>query len=895
MQNGLLTIRRTRLVEVTYMLRVTVNGSIYADVPINLINFLSIDPPPMPRDALRSPASHSAAVNTSVDFPQARPQPARMASENSLNSAVNPARASSTTLHIDALLQAGRARAEAETDAQRQGTEDAQTRNARPLSIGSEYTLPHAKSLADLLASDPPPLPEMGAGQRRPPPQTLTSFMSERSDHTHDPSMYDHDEETAEGGEARDKSMTEARRKLGRQKSLVLAISQAEKRAQEAMDELEMLDESAEGYHALSPGKDSVQLGAFVPDGTPFEHEVYEIGEMPPVPDLPHEAEHRLRIRNPTPEPEIAAGNHSLDPGDETVLLDLVRDQLPPIRSSSPLDLGMQPASHDNGYDYDFNPGSPQMSQIDDSLKQRYAEFDPYAGLSSEQYAEKSRERYGSYAPSEQESEVGQVVDAVKRNLSVRLPARLVPAGSTSDHGSSESHEQARHSATSPVSSAPAQKASYHLLAAERDPPARTQRNGAPPLHPSPLRQVQRLPSEGESSEKKASRPLPRFPSEPTKPYEPSDISPRTQPQSQVPAYASSGAGSIQHRSQLRHQISMESNYASSEGPAPGLAPSVASDSASSEGHLESPPNSAIPLSASTLPDDDLSRDAMGHYVAGNHADVYLHDDNTGVMTRDTLSSDSHSMPGSPQTAESMLPSVRTKIDQLNTREEALRKFSVSGAISPSTPRASISSNPRTSVSIPQRQSIISPSMPMVTSPISAAGKTTPPTSPTSMAAYMQDRTPTKRRSYTTALGPRPTRTMSNDSTSTSLGRSPSTHRVGDTTYLTKRSFAQSRHISPPSKGLIASPSSYTQSSDPDFSPRSLTSREKGLSISSTSTSATTIEAALMRRPGGPRLPTSPAKKGLAQNGAVMYSPPRLPVLPRYGRVSEEEDSDGLV
>lgn len=950
-----MTIRRTRLIEVTYTLRVTVNGSIYVDVPINLINFLSIDPPPMPGDAFRTPVPRAVATNVGgVNHPPSRLQPVRMASDNSLNSAGHPARASSTTLHIDALLQAGRARADAESQAQNQGTENAQNgigKQSRPQSIGSEYTLPHARSLADMLALDPPPLPEMGADHRGPSGKTMTSFMSERSDQTHDASMYCDEPE----GEisARDQSMTDTRRKAGRQKSLVLAITRAEQRALEAMEELELSDPADGGYHALSPGKDSIQTGEFMPDGTPFEHEVYEIGEMPPVPELPvdyDDGERRLRVRNHTPELEnYETHDDSLGMEDQAGLLDLVRDHLPQIRSSSPFDLGMTPKDRESRYDYapektDFNPASPSMgqdqNQQDDSLRARYADLDPYSGMTSDQYANKTRERYGSYAPSELESEVGQVEDVVKRNLSVRLPARLVPAstGASDQTSTAEPHEHKHRQ--DQRDSEPGSKVSYHLLAAERgDTRPRSPRGSAPPIHPSPLRQVQQLPVEGQGV-RKVSRPLPRFPSrseERDRDYESSDISPRSASHTQVPSHP---IGSIQHRSQLRHQISIESKYGSTEDEAPGLAPSVASDSASSEGHLESPPGSTVAIATGTLPDathqasdSKFSRSwTPGAHVLNHEVYLQMAETTESAAHQDALSSDSHttSMPGSPTTVESMLPSVRTKIQQLNTRDEALRKFSVSGAISPSTPRASVSSNPRTSISVSTHQrtpptasaarySIVSPSIPMVTSPISTVGRATPHRSPESSSHILDSThtTPTKRRSYTTALGPRHARTTSNESgSSTSHGRSPSTHRVGNTTYLTKRSFAQSHHISP-NKGVThPSQSVWTQSSGPESPTRSMykspydlqpqqqdlgdqghgqSKLERSMSVSSTSTSATTIEAALMRRPGGPRqpLPPSPAKK----SDARMMGPRAAGagVGTRYSRVSEEDDSDGLV
>jgi hypothetical protein len=890
---------------------VTVNGSIYADLPVNLINFLSIDPPPMPGDGARSTASVGLQANTAMSHPMPpHAQPTRMASDMSLNSSGNPARASSTTLHIDALLQAGRARADAEAHALNQGTEQAQASQSRPHSIGSQYTLPHGRSFADLLALDPPPLPEMGAQQqqhpRRPPAQTMMSFMSERSDHTHDASMSD------EGiDEHRDQMRLQTRQKAGRQQSLALAIGRAEQRALEAMERLDMEDGSGSGHRALSPGKESLQSGHFKPDGTPFEHEVYEMGQMPPVPEMPNTQpeQPRLRVRNASPEHDEEDEDDTIEAGDQTVLLDLVRDQLPEIRSSSPLSLSI-PSNNASaeGYDYapettDFNPTSPQVEQgREDSLRARYADLDPYASFSQEELASQTRSRFDSIALSENESEVGQVVGAVKRNLSVRLPARLVPSDGSDAVEPQRSLTPSLHPDI------------------RRDNAAR---------HPSPLRNVQQLPEYQQADRRGSglSRQSPKSTS-PTKRYfdhtplnDGLGPSPRSQPlqeipKQHVPSVSSRGTAP----SQLRRQVSLGSRYGSAEDESPGLAPSVASDSASSEGHLESPPLSAIPIDPGLVPDmidKDGSRKSSSissTWVPGEHMvnqQVYLQDQavysnrqlpetpKASSVGLDALSADSHSAPSSPQTVESMLPSVRTKIEQLNTREEALRKFSVTGAISPTTPRASIASNPRGSVSIDTRQSIVSNTMPFVTSPQSTGGRYTPqalsPSSPpSSVPAHLYDQSPSKRRSYTAALGPRPVRTMSNDSETTEHSRSGSTHKIGNTTYLTKRSFAQARHISP-TKTLVTSPSSYAPSmvASPDYyspfevqqSP-AIPRKERTLSISSTSTSATTIEAALMRRPGGPRGPASPASKG----------PPRQEAryAPAGGRVTEEDDSEGL-
>lgn len=857
----------------------------------------------MPGDGARSPASVAYQTNVEVTHP-ALPHPhvTRMASDMSLGTSSNPARASSTTLHIDALLQAGRARAEAEA----QGTEAAKSQgHGRPQSIGSEYTLPHTRSLADFLAIDPPPLPEMGGQPRRPPAHTMASYLSDRSDHTHDPSMSD------EGGEElTDQQLLEKRQAAGRQKSLALAIGRAEQRALDAMAELERENGSGQGHQTMSPGDSSLKDGQFKPDGTPYEREVYEMGHMPPVPDMParDQNESRLRVRNTSPVPD-EDDDDTIEAGDQTILLELVRDQLPEIRSSTPLDFTM---SDEQDYNYapeatgtDFNPTSPNLEQGDESLRARYADLDPYAGMNHEQMANQNRSRYDSIAISEVESEVGQVHGVVKRNLSVRLPARLVPSDG-GDHGVNS----ANRSTTS------LQPDVRHDNAARQ---------------PSPLRNVQQLPSDEARAGSSGLRPLPTSPfgryHNQSNFHDPLGPSPRSQPRERMPSQVStSGSDRVLAPSHLRRPLSVNSRYDPAQEDSPGLAPSIASDSASSEGHLESPPHSVVGVNVSTIPATDvggtskssISSDNPQNWVQGEpsmNPQVYLQEQATYSNRRlpetptsapvDALSSDTHSAPSSPQTTESMLPSVRTKIEQLNTREQALRKFSVTGAISPTTPRASISSGPRGSISIDPRHSVISTTMPMVTSPTSTSGRYTPqamsPTSPSSVPSHFQaEQSPSKRRSYTSALGPRTARTMSNESSTAMHSRNPSTHKVGNTTFLTKRSFAQSRHIAP----AITSPSSsYADSTitSPTYSyhtpleaQRSPQGKpERTLSISSTSTTATTIEAALMRRPGGPRGPASPAKKG------SMTQDPRYDVnvlrRAQYGNVTEEDDSEGLM
>ena len=123
--------------------------------------------------------------------------------------------------------------------------------------------------------------------------------------------------------------------------------------------------------------------------------------------------------------------------------------------------------------------------------------------------------------------------------------------------------------------------------------------------------------------------------------------------------------------------MSTNSRYGSIDDDSPGLAPSVASDSASSEGHLESPPHSAVPMDVSTITSTDLAGpsksptenglDSTRKWIPGEHTvnqQVYLQEQasysnrrlpetrKANTTSLDALSSDSHSAPGSPQTVE---------------------------------------------------------------------------------------------------------------------------------------------------------------------------------------------------------------------------------------------------
>ncbi|GMK59637.1 hypothetical protein CspeluHIS016_0802430 [Cutaneotrichosporon spelunceum] len=153
---AMISIPRSRLVEIAYVLRVTLNNSIFVDVPIELINFLSVDPPPMPSDARRARVRMAVAgpagtvksciastlppptvegppqVRAAVQTLRPRPQPVSLGPplpgvpkdggvgytfeqlKGEPQGTQPIARSSSTTLNIEALVAQGRARSEVE-------------------------------------------------------------------------------------------------------------------------------------------------------------------------------------------------------------------------------------------------------------------------------------------------------------------------------------------------------------------------------------------------------------------------------------------------------------------------------------------------------------------------------------------------------------------------------------------------------------------------------------------------------------------------------------------------------------------------------------------------------------------------------------------------------------
>ncbi|WVQ93727.1 hypothetical protein IAU59_000804 [Kwoniella sp. CBS 9459] len=1016
---GMLSIRRTRLIEVQYLLRVTVNNSIYVDVPIQLINFLSIDPPPMPRDGsvLVPPISQSHTLPTSSSQPlqvaikgngvyhQARPGAPRSDSDFSLNSAAGPARASSTTLHIDALLQAGRARAEAE--AMGHFPPLAQGTRSRPLSLGSSYSVsrpdPTAHSAVLRIKSNPILRPK-GARTMFGPTSAKTDAQSVFSGEGVD----EEEEEDDADVDVEDKAILAARRAQGRQRSLA-AIHRAIDKEKRELVERDEQDEEV----MLSPNAETPPEGAFRPCHTPSE-EMYEMAG-----DTPSQDSERAAVRTPLPvgspvqqmrglritnsDDSVSHGTHEsvdhedaeleedlqgaeasvdqpmeeaeeetvhveeheddaeADVGNETVLAGMIaeeREELQELMSQQDHESGAHEYDYgedvEDDYAVEVENASDQEADRDPDLSN---EFETQEGPQSrpmvsstsfgrlpflatpyesdrDRHIAQTRSVYGSFAASavsgmsEQESEVGQVYEAVKRNVSIKVPSRLLPLPHAEGQGDEEAPAQQTQEVGS-VGMPRTSSISHSLLAGARRASQTVQprrdssssvRSGTDPIITSPTRRgsalsintgvaagMRRDSSVAQSSplrKDSATSPTPvakviqkknsfsyatpgsplrvkavlstsptSYEQQQPQPNPRKHLSPGLSPKSLAPGGMDMVRG-LSANSRLRHEIvpsdsSLDSAANATENNAspdpsdddhvPGLAPSVASDSASSEGHaLESPnpismphittsppPKRSLPLAPHSafqpfpMPDHKRMMDPQWTPGAENHfsrtqvhyahtADHLPHDltlsplsshspravlntlPNTVpmAMTASMVAAISHqretSLPmpvedvslqpspaSSPSSCHSILPSVRTKIAQLESRDEALRKFSVSGSVPSSV--------------APSRQVSVNPThvLPLAISPNTVGGGKGAGNG--SGVAGGAGSPSAKRRSYTTALAPRATRTTSDDSyVASSVSSSyrydkyiqpPAGHNdqhgnpVGHTTYLDRRNF----------------------------------------------------------------------------------------------------------
>ncbi|TYJ52070.1 hypothetical protein B9479_007327 [Cryptococcus floricola] len=769
---GMLSIRRSRLVDVSYTLRVTLNNTIYVDVPIQLISFLSIDPPPMPNDEARPwapmvPTVALAASDTrSPQFPQTEPQQA--ASPGALTSEYDhgpAARPSSTTLHVENFLQPPNAQARTLASP----LEPHQPPPNRTQSPASSYTesRDHSRSQS-ALAPEPPVLPGL-----------LNIPSSSRSDVNSFEGMDFEDEDDDGIGN----TVTRAtRRAQGRQMSLAVIQAEAEheerlRAGQEEILQDEVMEEDFTEYSGsectreldydddraplpiVEEGESTVDLGAYTHDHQPAAPRQVESDEW----DF---GENEQAAETPRPQYEPESGHETL----LEAMVDEDRQELEEVMSMSG-----HGERESHAWDYEDEMGSegeedgrgetPRPKEHSRSPNRfRLSAYKPSTPFEIDIPSDSDDSHPSAIFPAKpadempvkEELETTQVQEAVRRPI-VRVPSQLISVGGDSRRPSlatSAGSDSRRPSlAKSPSTQSLRAKAGRGTLSERLEnvvnkadiasSPRRasvmsrkeslTSLTGKPgPTSPakegpaakvlqkknsfsfatpgSPLRaRVKVAPSPAVSPTKPLAK-LPVTTSPVKAPVRLPSVSSPTKSSARLPSGTSPTKVSYMAKGMERGMsgTSIRSQSTISSQPPP-LQSSMMSDSASSDGrYLESPPSdSAAAMGYQTFSPLISTAGSTHHEWGGMHElgspfdskSARVHQDS--VMSRLSLSrprsphnlepisipyDDDASIrsrpmtPSTPSSCHSVLPSVKNKIAQLESRDEALRKFSVAGS-----------------------------------------------------------------------------------------------------------------------------------------------------------------------------------------------------------------------
>ena len=965
-QPNLISIGRTRLVEVKYNLRVSVSNSIYVDIPIKLIDFLSIDPPPMPGDAPRLPLPQSISTKAKMPRDDSLGLPLHMIHQKGAFYPLNdpsiteddeesqsPAKESSNTMHLDEAIERGRNSVEKQRE--------------RPMSMASDYT----EDMTPIL----PPANE----PRRPLPARFTSYLSSPAEESDETGMLsssaDHQSEEA------DKALSAARRAQGRARSLA-ALERAA--ARETANQL--YDDKAQ---ASSEDHDSqTEESDYKPLVTPFEEPFKMLGssegssESHATPRATARAELDMSstvaandIDDGPGLSDLAKVHHeeddSVDVGNDTVLETLVRsrhggeeedgdwvdesddEEREPHRSKSTHHPD-SPLTPDDPLDADH----PIHQAI--SLGTANPAVDPQLAFMTgemphtrDRYASENRSFNGSVATnnthiSDESSEIGQVYEAKKEILDMPSQATIVhsPRNKLSQLDTSLLTVDPDVSGNLLPRSSGDTEPRHSTAAASPF----NRRKSKASVHPSPS--VTREDESSRSPAKKLSR------TRSTR----SKLSIVDQPDLEVhdvpelTPSVGSDAGSSEEYVTVESPIMEEPQLrtTTSTRTLPRI-PVQSSGPMSDFAGMDSAPAENLWLPAGTLlrnqverlrgetPESSFRPGSPPPQSADGHSEDASHEGSG--------SSNSHDTGSTGHTHQSLLPSVKSKIAQLEERQEALRKMSLASFGTPAgTPRpaeaeqlpskipvlrsktsalrSAAAPSPSKPTTRPSRSRTLGaddkPSLPAVDHADVAPKKTADPVSHRSTArtpglAYREDlddsepevyqvnselghgdmdprsctpapispisptspispRSPpakTKRKSYTAALAPRPARQISDDTGLQNTNRDvaqrvvvsptsghpivmPSVSEAGHGHPVSPRrshtpaapavaSPSRPKTVAPPgrSKTVGERPTSYTPMPRPKSSSGNLR-RDK--STSSTSTTATTVEAALMNR-----------------------------------------------
>ncbi|WVQ77283.1 hypothetical protein IAR50_006967 [Cryptococcus sp. DSM 104548] len=765
---GMLTIKRTRLVDVSYTLRVTLNNVIYVDVPIQLISFLSIDPPPMPNDETRpwAPMLPTVALTSSqVKSPQLLPNELRQPGSPEMTQrehAFGPAaRPSSTTLHVENFLQPPNAQARTLSSP----FEPQQPPPHHVQSPASSYTesRDHSRSQS-ALASEPPVLPGL-----------LNIPSSSRSDVNSFEGLDFEDEEDDGIGN----TLTRAtKRAQGRQMSLAVIQAEAEREERMMAGQEDILDERVmeEDFTEYSGSECTRELD-YENDRSPLP--IVEEGESTVDLGAYTHNDHSTSKQCGSDEwdfgeddraAETPRAHHDSETGLETLLETMIDEDRQELEEVMSMPGHGDRDSH--AWDYEDEMGSegeedgrgetPRPKERSRSpTRFRLSAYKPSTPFEvdipsdsddshpSAIFPAKSKDE----VPVKEELETTQVQEAVRRPI-VRVPSQLISVGGDSRRPSlattagsdsrrpSLAKSSSTHSikargtlserlenvvnkadiASSPRrASAMSRKESLTSLAGK-------QRSASPAMEGpaakvlqkknsfsfatpgSPLKaRVKAAPSPAVSPTKACAK-LPTASSPVKASVRVPSVSSPTKSSARLPSNTS--PTKVSHMAKTMERglsgASIRSQSTISSQPPP-LQSSMMSDSASSDGrYLESPPSdSAAAMGYQTFSPLVFTAGSTHHEWGGmselgspfDSKSARAHQDS--VMSRISLSrprsprnlepintqfDDDASIrsrpmtPSTPSSCHSVLPSVKNKIAQLESRDEALRKFSVAGS-----------------------------------------------------------------------------------------------------------------------------------------------------------------------------------------------------------------------
>lgn len=462
-QSNLLSIRRSRLIEVSYIIRLTLNNTITLDVPLNIINFLSIDPPPSlnlsipandmtATDSRRMEMAVDSSVRSNEDFGGKQARYSANTEENRteyLISEKSSSRASKTK--SQSFYPKDRQRLESIYQ-----ESDRKTPNASPRVMpepSSPFNKPRPLSLSSLPA-EPTTSDSLPRNRKR---ESTASYFSA----------------VASLSENEDLAAVEARRRQGRKMSLAALTAKPRNLDDDegigAIDELDESDIVTPQSDTFAP---SISLADTVEDAEPKEleeaerdlefvrrvsadhHERISPGQQNLFErdsasrflenDLDGETEYRSRYQGVRSE-----DSHGSD-------LDRHGSSRSTESLRTPASGGAGVDESDEDEETEFTQAGPSRlsTQLLAALSAQQARSNPeYLTADRQQHIAITRSVYGSIAASAMsgvsgsETEVGQVVQAIRRDLSIRqaplngreaLELRLRQARSPEPNGGAE-------------------------------------------------------------------------------------------------------------------------------------------------------------------------------------------------------------------------------------------------------------------------------------------------------------------------------------------------------------------------------------------------------------------------------------------------------------------------